>query len=97
MVDYNPLFQYLANQGYAILAVYNRGSSGYGKTFFKAADKKHGEVDLADCIEGKKFLKDTDKIDEDRIGIIGGSYGGFMVLAALVFEPDSFKIGVDIF
>lgn len=97
MVDYNPLFQYLANQGYAILAVNNRGSSGYGKTFFKAADKKHGEVDLADCIEGKKFLKETGKIDEDRIGIIGGSYGGFMVLAALAFEPDSFKIGVDIF
>jgi len=97
MVDYNPLFQYLANQGYAILAVNNRGSSGYGKTFFKAADKKHGEVDLADCIEGKKFLKETGKIDENRIGIIGGSYGGFMVLAALAFEPDSFKIGVDIF
>lgn len=97
MVGYDPLFQYLVNQGYAILAVNNRGSSGYGKTFFKAADKKHGEVDLADCIAAKTFLKETGHIDEERIGIIGGSYGGYMVLAALAFEPDSFKLGVDVF
>jgi len=97
MVGYDPLFQYLVNQGYAILAVNNRGSSGYGKTFFKAADKKHGEIDLADCIAAKTFLKETGHIDEQRIGIIGGSYGGYMVLAALAFEPDSFKLGVDVF
>ncbi|MDY0407703.1 alpha/beta fold hydrolase [Virgibacillus soli] len=97
MANYSPLFQYLANHGYAILAVNNRGSSGYGKTFFKAADLKHGEVDLADCIEAKSFLSETGYIDENRIGIIGGSYGGYMVLAALAFEPDSFEVGVDIF
>ncbi|GAA0450043.1 S9 family peptidase [Alkalibacillus silvisoli] len=97
MVNYNPLFQYLANHGYAILAVNNRGSTGYGKTFFKAADKKHGEVDLEDCIEGKNYLASLDYIDEDRIGIIGGSYGGFMVLAAMAFKPNEFEVGVDIF
>lgn len=97
MMNYNPIFQYAVNHGYAILAVNNRGSSGYGKTFFKAADLKHGEVDLADCIEAKKFLEATGYIDEERIGIMGGSYGGFMVLAALAFEPDAFKVGVDIF
>lgn len=97
MVDYNPIFQYLVNQGYAILAVNNRGSSGYGKTFFKAADLKHGEVDLADCVEAKKFLASTGRVDEKRIGIIGGSYGGYMVLTALAFQPNAFKVGVDVF
>ncbi|MBB4826428.1 dipeptidyl aminopeptidase/acylaminoacyl peptidase [Sporosarcina luteola] len=96
-VDFSPLFQYLVNHGYAILAVNNRGSSGYGKTFFKAADLKHGDVDLADCMEGKQFLIKTGKIDEKRIGIIGGSYGGFMTLAALAFQPGSFEVGVNIF
>ncbi|GKV56997.1 peptidase S9 [Sporosarcina sp. NCCP-2222] len=96
-VDFSPMFQYLVNHGYAVLAVNNRGSSGYGKSFFKAADLKHGDVDLADCIEGKKFLIETGKIDENRIGIIGGSYGGYMTLAALAFQPDSFEVGVNIF
>lgn len=96
-VDFSPMIQYLVNHGYAVLAVNNRGSSGYGKTFFKAADLKHGEIDLADCIEGKKFLINTGVIDENRIGIIGGSYGGYMTLAALAFQPGSFEVGVNIF
>lgn len=94
---YSPLFQYLVNHGYAVLAVNNRGSSGYGKSFFKAADHQHGEVDLEDCIEAKKFLIGTGKVDENKIGIMGGSYGGYMTLAALAFRPDEFKVGVDIF
>ncbi|WP_228027618.1 S9 family peptidase [Bacillus fonticola] len=94
---YSPVIQYLVNQGYAVLAVNNRGSSGYGKTFFQAADLKHGEVDLEDCIRAKEFLADTGYVDEKRIGIIGGSYGGYMVLAALAFRPDEFEVGVDIF
>jgi len=49
-VGYFSLIQYLVNNGYALLAVNNRGSSGYGKTFFKMDDKKHGDVDLKDCI-----------------------------------------------
>jgi len=96
-LQYNPLFQYLANHGYAIIAVNNRGSSGYGKSFFRAADLKHGEVDLEDCIQAKNFLQEQDYIDDGRIGIMGGSYGGFMVLAALAFRPEEFKAGVDIF
>jgi dipeptidyl aminopeptidase/acylaminoacyl peptidase len=95
--DYNPLLQYLANQGYAVLAVNNRGSSGYGKSFFSAADLKHGEIDLEDCIQGKTFLQEQEYIDGEKIGIIGGSYGGYMVLAALAFRPEEFNVGVDIF
>lgn len=94
---YSSLIQYLVNHGYVVLAVNNRGSSGYGKTFFQLDDLKHGEDDLMDCVEAKKFLVSTGSVDEDRIGIIGGSYGGYMVLAALTFQPEEFAVGVDLF
>lgn len=54
---YNPEFQFLVNHGFAVFAVNNRGSSGYGKSFFKAADHRHGEADLDDCVEASSFLK----------------------------------------
>lgn len=94
---YFALLQYLVNNGYAILAVNNRGSSGYGKTFYKMDDRDHGGGDLQDCVWGKKWLQEQNYIDPDRIGIIGGSYGGFMTMAAMAFEPDEFKVGVNIF
>ncbi len=96
-VGYNPLIQYLVNQGYGIYAINNRGSSGYGKTFFAMDDKRHGEADLGDVVASKAMLAETGWVDETRIGIIGGSYGGYMVLAALAFEPEAFNVGVDIF
>jgi dipeptidyl aminopeptidase/acylaminoacyl peptidase len=96
-VRYDDMIQYLVNHGYAVLAVNNRGSSGYGKTFYKLDDLKHGQDDLADCVEAKKFLTATGYVDENKIGIIGGSYGGYMVLAALAFQPEEFAVGVDIF
>ena len=94
---YSALIQYLVNHGYVVIAVNNRGSSGYGKTFYKMDDLKHGEEDLADCVEAKKFLAATGYVDPNKIGIIGGSYGGYMVLAGLAFRPDEFAAGVDIF
>ncbi|MCE5318155.1 MAG: S9 family peptidase [Parachlamydia sp.] len=94
---YHYLIQYLANHGYTVVAVNNRGSSGYGKSFFKAADLKHGEADLDDCIWAKKYLISTGFVDPERIGIIGGSYGGYMTLAALAFRPQEMAVGVDIF
>jgi dipeptidyl aminopeptidase/acylaminoacyl peptidase len=94
---YNAMLQFLVNHGYVVLRVNNRGSSGYGKTFFKLDDRKHGEDDLRDCVEAKKFLIATGYVDESKIGILGGSYGGYMVLAALTFQPDAFAAGVDIF
>lgn len=96
-IGYNYLIQYLVNHGYAVLAVNNRGSSGYGKSFYQAADLKHGDVDLADCLAAKKYLSDTGFVDETKIGIIGGSYGGYITLAALAFHPDEMALGVDIF
>jgi len=94
---YNFIIQYFVNHGYVVLAVNNRGSSGYGKTFFKLDDLKHGEDDLIDCVEAKKYLIETGYVDEAKIGIIGGSYGGYMVLAALAFQPEAFEVGIDIF
>ena len=94
---YSSFIQYLVNHGYAVLGINNRGSSGYGQTFFTADDRKHGHEPLRDCVEAKAFLASQDDIDPDRIGIIGGSYGGYMVLAALAFQPDQFVVGVDIF
>lgn len=94
---YFALIQYLVNNGYAVLAVNNRGSSGYGKSFYKMDDKKHGEEDLKDVIWGKKWLQEQDYIDENNIGIIGGSYGGYMTMAAMTFTPEEFEAGVNLF
>ena len=96
-VGYSPLTQYLVNHGYVILGVNNRGSSGYGKTFFTSDDGKHGREPLWDCVEAKKYLASLGYVDESKIGIAGGSYGGYMVLAALAFKPEEFAVGVDLF
>lgn len=96
-LNYSASLQHLVNHGYAILAVNNRGSSGYGKTFFAADDRKHGNEDLRDCVESKKLLASLGYIDMDKVGIYGGSYGGYMVMAALTFVPEEFKVGVNLF
>lgn len=96
-LNYSALIQYLVNHGYAVYAINNRGSSGYGKSFFAADDRRHGEADLDDVVASKQMLIATGKIDPERIGIIGGSYGGYMTLAALTFRPTEFKVGIDIF
>ena len=94
---YSAMVQHLVNHGYAVLGANNRGSSGYGKTFFHMDDKKHGEVDLQDIVYGRKYLESLDWVDDGKIGIIGGSYGGYMVMAALAFEPEVFDVGINIF
>lgn len=96
-LNYSAVIQHLVNHGYAILAVNNRGSSGYGKTFYQADDRKHGDADLKDCVEAKKLLATLPYIDMDKIGIMGGSYGGYMTMAALTFTPEEFKVGVNLF
>jgi dipeptidyl aminopeptidase/acylaminoacyl peptidase len=97
MVGYNALVQFLVNHGYTVLDVNNRGSSGYGRTFFMADDRKHGREPLWDCIEAKNDLASSGYVEPGKIGIMGGSYGGYMVLAALAFKPEEFAAGVDIF
>jgi dipeptidyl aminopeptidase/acylaminoacyl peptidase len=94
---YKAQVQFLVNHGYAVLDVNNRGSSGYGKTFYVADDRKHGREPLWDVVEAKKYLQSLGWVDEQKIGVMGGSYGGYMVLAALAFKPEEFAVGVDIF
>lgn len=95
--NFSSMIQYMVNQGYAVLAVNNRGSSGYGKTFYQMDDLNHGEKDLQDCVEGKNWLAEQAEIDGDKIGIIGGSYGGYMTMAALTYAPEEFDVGVNLF
>ena len=94
---YSPMVQHLVNNGYAIYAINNRGSSGYGKTFFHMDDKRHGDVDLRDVVASKDFLQGLDWVADDRIAVMGGSYGGYMTAAALAFHPEVFDAGINIF
>lgn len=95
--NFSAFIQYLVNHGYAVLAVNNRGSSGYGKSFYQMDDLNHGDKDLKDCVEGKNWLAQQPEIDGEKIGIIGGSYGGYMTMAALTYAPDEFDVGVNLF
>jgi dipeptidyl aminopeptidase/acylaminoacyl peptidase len=94
---YSAMIQHLVNHGYAILAVNNRGSSGYGKKFFHMDDRKHGDVDLKDVTAARPYLASLPWVDGSHVAIMGGSYGGYMVGAALTFAPDVFDAGIDIF
>ncbi|GAA6171602.1 S9 family peptidase [Colwellia sp. KU-HH00111] len=93
---YSAYTQHLVNNGYAIIKINNRGSNGYGKTFYHLDDKKHGDHDLKDVVYNKKYLQTLDWVDEDRIGVMGGSYGGYLTMAAMAFT-DEFKVGINIF
>lgn len=96
-VGWNPLAQYLVNHGYALYDVNNRGSSGYGKTFFAMDVRRHGEADLGDVVAAKGLLEGMGVVDTARTAVVGGSYGGYMVLAALTLRPTAFAAGVDLF
>lgn len=93
---YSAIIQHLVNHGYAVIGVNNRGSSGYGKTFFHLDDKKHGEKDLEDIVAAKKYLQSLDWVDGDKIAVMGGSYGGYMTMAAMAYT-DEFAVGINIF
>jgi dipeptidyl aminopeptidase/acylaminoacyl peptidase len=94
---FNSQIQYMLHHGYGILGVNNRGSSGYGAEFYHLDDKRHGQEDLQDIIASKEYLQSLSWVDDNKIGVMGGSYGGFMTLAALTFYPDVFNVGIDIF
>ncbi len=96
-VNYEPWIQYIVNRGYVVYGVNNRGSNGSGKTFWHLDDQDHGNRDLKDVVAAKEFLAGQDYVDSDRIGVLGASYGGYMVLAAMIDYPDVFDVGVDIF
>jgi dipeptidyl aminopeptidase/acylaminoacyl peptidase len=85
----------LASRGFVVIAPNVRGSTGYGRAFEKANYQDLGGGDLKDEIAGRQFLIDTGYVDPKRIGMTGGSYGGFMTLMALAKTPDLWAAGVD--
>jgi dipeptidyl aminopeptidase/acylaminoacyl peptidase len=92
--SFNPYVQFLADQGYVLLLPNVRGSTGYGVEFRDMNLKDWGGGDLEDVAAGAAYLKSLPYVDPDRIGIFGGSYGGYMAFIATVKKPDLWKAGV---
>jgi dipeptidyl aminopeptidase/acylaminoacyl peptidase len=93
---YNGNVQWLANRGYAVLQTNFRGSTGYGKAHLNAGDREWAGTMHTDLLDAKAWLVERGIGDPARVGIMGGSYGGYATLAALAFAPDAFACGVDI-
>lgn len=94
---YDAQAQFLANRGYAVFQPNFRGSTGYGKAFLKAGNETWGTGAMQhDITDGVRHLIDAGIADPDRVGIMGGSYGGYATLAGLAFTPDVYAAGVSI-
>lgn len=94
--EFNPVIQYLAANGFAVAAPNVRGSMGYGRNYVKLDDVRKRMDSVTDLKELAEDLVKNHGVDRERIGIMGRSYGGFMVLAALTHYPDVWAAGVDI-
>ena len=94
---FNAQAQWLANRGYAVLQVNYRGSQGYGKTFLHKGDKQWGVGDMQhDLSDAVAWAVKEGIAQEDKVCIMGGSYGGYACLAGMAFTPDLYACGVDI-
>jgi dipeptidyl aminopeptidase/acylaminoacyl peptidase len=93
---FNPVKQYLLDRGYAVFEPNVRGSTGYGKAYLRMDDVRKRMDSVADLQAGVEWLHDHPAVDPDRIAAMGGSYGGFMVLAALTEYPELWAAGVDV-
>ncbi len=92
---FNPEVQFLANRGYCVLQMNFRGSTGYGRTFWEASFKQWGKAMQNDITDGVQWLVAQGIADSKRVGIYGGSYGGYATLAAVAFTPDLYAAAVD--
>ena len=92
---YQPEVQMLANRGYAVLQINYRGSTGYGKNFINAAVGEWAGAMHDDLIDGVDWAVEEGIADPDRVGIYGGSYGGYATLVGLTFTPEVFACGLD--
>jgi dipeptidyl aminopeptidase/acylaminoacyl peptidase len=93
---YDPEAQWLANRGYAVLQVNFRGSTGYGKAFVNAGNREWAAKMHDDLLDAVNWLVQQGISAPDRVGIMGGSYGGYATLVGLTFTPEVFAAGVDI-
>lgn len=97
MDDFSQWATALASRGYVVIQPNFRGSTGYGLAFQKANYKDLGGGDLKDVIAAKDFLVASGYVDRNKVGIAGGSYGGFMTLMAIGKSPDTFAAAVNLF
>jgi dipeptidyl aminopeptidase/acylaminoacyl peptidase len=88
--------QFFANRGYAVLQPNFRGSTGFGKTFLNAGNGQWGRAMQDDLTAGVKYLITAGTVDARRVGIAGGSYGGYATLAGVAFTPDLYAAAVSI-
>jgi dipeptidyl aminopeptidase/acylaminoacyl peptidase len=93
---YNPVHQWLANRGYAVLSVNFRGSTGFGKAFVNAANREWGGRMHDDLLDAVDWAVRERIADPARVAIAGGSYGGYAALAGVTFTPEKFAAGVSI-
>lgn len=93
---YDPMVQFLANRGYAVLQPNFRASGGYGKHFLNSGDLEWGRLMQDDITWGVQYLIDQGIADPKRVAIMGGSYGGYATLAGLTFTPTLYACGIDI-
>jgi dipeptidyl aminopeptidase/acylaminoacyl peptidase len=93
---YNPIHQWLANRGYAVLAVNFRGSTGFGKAFIESGNLQWGRKMHDDLIDAVDWAIAHGIAARDKVAIMGGSYGGYATLVGLTFTPTTFACGVDI-
>ena len=94
--SFHAVKQYFLNRGYAYFEPNVRGSSGYGREYTHLDDVENRMDSVADVEAAVEWLHDQPAVDPDRIVAMGGSYGGFMVLAALTEYPDLWAAGVDV-
>jgi dipeptidyl aminopeptidase/acylaminoacyl peptidase len=95
--DFSPMRQYLVSKGYVVLVPNVRGSTGYGKTWTRLDNMDLGGGPLKDVVACKKYLVEKGHVAADKVVVMGGSYGGYMALAAATFTPDEFAAEVDYF
>ena len=88
------MYQLMAQEGVIIFSIENRGSVGRGRDFNRIVHRNLGHYEVIDHVDGVKYLKTLPYIDGERIGIYGGSYGGYMVLMTMLMAPDHFQVGV---
>ena len=89
----NLYFMFLAQQGYVVFTVDNRGTDNRGFEFESCTHRHLGEIEMADQMEGVKFLKSLPYVDENRMGVEGWSFGGFMTITMKLAHPEVFKVG----
>ena len=89
----NLYFMFLAQQGYVVYTLDNRGTDNRGFEFESCTHRRLGEIEMADQMEGVKFLKSLPYVDTSRIGVEGWSFGGFMTITMKLAHPEVFKVG----